>query len=183
MIGLRTLVLNSNYMPISLFPLHAIPVEDAFTRIWTGSCHSVFDYDREILTPNLKMKWPAVIARNNNIKIKSKVKLRRESLFYRDHGICVYCEHPLTISTLTCDHVLPRSRGGKTVWDNVVTSCKTCNGRKGSHAPVGEWKPKYQPFEPSYYDLLAKRKLFPITVPDQSWIHFLSDWKADIIVT
>jgi hypothetical protein len=124
-------------MPISLFPLHAIPVEDAFTRIWTGSCHSVFDYDREILTPNLKMKWPAVIARNSNLRVKGKVKLRKESLFYRDHGICVYCEKPLTISTLTCDHVLPRSRGGKTVWDNVVSSCMSCNGRKGSHAPVG----------------------------------------------
>ena len=60
-------------MPISLFPLHAIPVEDAFTRIWTGSCHSVFDYDREILTPNLKMKWPAVIARNSNLRVKGKL--------------------------------------------------------------------------------------------------------------
>jgi hypothetical protein len=169
-------------MPVSLFPLHSIPVEDAVGRIWTGACHAVFDYDRPILTPTLKMKWPAVIARNSNLKIKGKVKLRRESLYYRDHGMCVYCERPLTINTTTYDHVLPRARGGKHAWENVVSACRSCNGRKGSNAPVGEWRPKRKPFEPSYYDLLAKRKLFPIVVPDESWIHFLDDWKAEIII-
>lgn len=180
MLGLRTLVLNSTYLPISLFPLHSIPVEDAVVRIFNGTCHAVFEYDREILTPNLEMKWPSVIARNDNLRIKEKVKLRRESLFYRDHGICVYCERPLTIKEVTFDHVHPKAKGGRHDWDNVVCACNLCNFRKGSRLPVGEWAPKIKPFEPTYYQLLTMRRKFPIYVSDQSWVHFLGDWEGEI---
>ena len=183
MIGLRTLVLNSNYMPISLFPLHALPVEDAVTRVFNKTCYAVFNYDRPILTPSLDMKWPSVIARTKKTRIKGTVKLRKESLFYRDHGICVYCENPVTINTLTYDHVLPKVRGGWHGWDNIVSSCASCNSKKGSHKPEGTWKPKFQPFVPNYFQLLSNRKKFPINVPDESWIHFLDGWKAEITIT
>lgn len=183
MLGLRTLVLNSSYMPISLFPLHAIPVEDAITRVFNTTCHVVFEYDRKILSPNINMKWPSVIARNDSLKVKSNVKLRRESLYYRDHGICVYCEKPLTIKEVTYDHVMPRARGGHHDWDNVVCACGSCNLKKGSAMPTGMWKPKFKPFKPDYYQLLNNRKKFPIVIPDESWMHFLGEWEADIIVT
>src|SRR5690348_15700631 len=101
MLGLRTLVLNANYAPISLFPLHTIPAEDAITRVFNGTCDVVAEYDRKILTPNIDIKWPSIIARNDQMKIKEVVKLRTESLYYRDHGVCAYCERPITINTLT----------------------------------------------------------------------------------
>ena len=81
MLGLRTLVLNASYMPISLLPLHTVPVEDAVGRIFNDSCHVVFSYNRWIQTPNLHMKWPSVIARNSYVNVKSIMKLKRESLF------------------------------------------------------------------------------------------------------
>ena len=71
MLGLRTLVLNASYMPISLLPLHTVPVEDAVGRIFNDSCHVVFSYNRWIQTPNLHMKWPSVIARNSYVNVKS----------------------------------------------------------------------------------------------------------------
>jgi 5-methylcytosine-specific restriction endonuclease McrA len=180
MIGLRTLVLNSNYIPISLFPLHSIPAEDAVTRVYNETCHVVFEYDRPIKTANLKMNWPSVVARNDMLPFSDKVKLRRDSLFYRDHGICAYCEKPLTINTLTYDHVQPRSLGGEHGWKNLVCSCASCNLRKGNNLPVGEWKPKMKPYEPSYWELLNARKKFPIAVPDMSWTNFLGDWEGGI---
>lgn len=179
-INLRTLVLNSNYLPISLFPLHTIPVEDAVTRIFGGTCHSVFDFDRQILTPNLDMRWPAVIARNSNLRIKETVKLRREAVYYRDHGVCAYCEKTLTLNDLTYDHVIPRVKGGAHAWENIVSSCPSCNSKKGDSLPVGVWKPKKRPFKPNYYQLLEARRRFPITIDDESWIAFLGDWKAEI---
>lgn len=182
MLGLKTLVLNSNYLPISLFPVHSIPVEDAVTRVFNKTCHVVSEYERKILTPSLDMRWPSVIARNEMAQVKEKVKLRRESLYYRDHGICVYCEEQITINDLTFDHVYPRALGGKHSWDNVVSACSNCNIRKGHSLPVGEWKPKKEAYEPSYYQLLSQRKKFPIRIPDASWVPFLGEWKSEIIV-
>jgi 5-methylcytosine-specific restriction endonuclease McrA len=182
MLGLRTLVLNNNYMPISLFPLHTIPAEDAITRVFNGTCRVVADYDRKILTPTHDIKWPSIVARIDSMRIKEVVRLRRESLYYRDHGRCAYCEKPLTISELTYDHVVPQSQGGGSDWENVVAACPSCNSNKGDARPVGQWTPKWRPYRPTYYQLLAMRRKFPITVDHSSWIDFLGDWEAEIKV-
>lgn len=182
MIGLRTLVLNYNYMPISLFPLHSIPVEDAITRVCNDTCRVVFEYDRKILTPTANMKWPSVIARTEVKKIRESVKLRTEALYYRDHGLCAYCERPITLHEMTCDHVFPKSHGGKYEWTNIVSACPTCNYAKGNALPVGRWKPRRFPMKPTYYQLLEIRKKFPIVIDDASWLNFLGDWKSDVTV-
>lgn len=182
MIGLRCLVLNSNYMPISLIPIHTICVEDAVTRVFNGTCHPVFSYDRKIQSPSINMNWPSVIARNQQIKIKEVVKLRRDSLFYRDHGVCAYCEKPLTINEVTYDHVIPRRLGGLSHWENIVSSCTHCNGLKGDKAPVGRWLPRLKPFKPTYYQLLSNRKKFPITVDHENWLEFLGPWEGTVTI-
>lgn len=169
-------------MPISLFPLHTIPAEDAVTRIVNGTCRAVFEYDRKILTPNTKMKWPSVIARTRMKKIKESVRLSPESLYYRDHGVCMYCEGKITINNMTCDHVVPESKGGKYEWTNIVSACAKCNTAKGASMPTGKWIPRITPIKPGYYQLLEIRKKFPIAVDHESWIDFLSGWKSDVIV-
>jgi len=182
MSGLRTLVLNSSYMPISLFPIHTIMAEEAVTRVLNGTCHAVFEYDRKIQTPNLIMNWPSVIARNKSEKTKEKVNLRPESLYYRDHGICQYCEKPLYLHEMTYDHVWPKSKGGKLEWDNVVAACPSCNLKKGDNKPIGQWKPKRAPYKPTYYELLNARRRFPVVVDDINWIPFLGDWEGQVNV-
>ena len=122
-IGLRTLVLNADYHPISLFPLHTIPVEDAVTRLFNGTCQLVYEHDRKILTPSLNMKWPSVIARIDTKRVKERVKLGAEGLYYRDHGLCAYCETPLTLKCITFDHFVPMSRCGTYSCDNLFSAC------------------------------------------------------------
>jgi 5-methylcytosine-specific restriction endonuclease McrA len=181
-IGLRTLVLNANYMPVSIFPLHTIPAEDAVTRIINGTCRPVFEYDRNIKTPTIKMNWPSVVARVDTDGIRETLKLTDQALYYRDHGVCMYCERELRLHEVTCDHVVPKSRGGKFSWDNIVTACADCNLKKGDAAPVGMWRPKVMPFKPSYYQLLNVRRKFPIEIDDRNWMQFLGDWEADVIL-
>lgn len=186
--GLRTLVLDANYTPVSLFPIENIPAEDAVTRLVNGTCHVVFEYDRPILTPTLEMNWPSVIARNSGDLANAQgVKLEVESLYYRDHGICAYCERPLSIKrhredSLTYDHVIPTAKGGWHGWDNIVASCGKCNHAKSDALPKGQWMPKTKPYIPTYWDLVSKRRKFPIIIPSEDWMHFLGDWDAEVTI-
>ncbi len=181
-IGLRTLVLNANYMPVSLFPLQTIAAEEGICRIITGSCRSVFDYDRPILTQREGMNWPSVIARLDKKQVGERVKLTDDGIYYRDHGVCQYCERPLQIHEMTCDHVIPKSHGGRFVWDNIVSACSKCNLMKADSRPVGKWAPKRMPIKPTYYQLLSIRKNFPIVIDDENWMQFLGNWNADVII-
>ena len=181
-IGLRTLVLNSNYLPISLFPLHTIPVEDAITRVFNGTCHTVLEYPRKILTRTKDLHWPSVVARTDTKLVKERVKLSCETIYYRDHGKCQYCEKQLTLGSVTMDHVIPESKGGGFTWENIVSACETCNSLKSDAPPVGRWAPKQKPFKPSYFQLLSNRKKFPIRIDDERWMGFIGNWEADVIV-
>jgi len=180
MIGLRTLVLNNNYIPISMYPLHHIPAEDAMTRVYNETCYVVLEYDRPILTQQTGLKWPSVIARIATDYVSTAVKLRPESLYYRDHGKCQYCHEPVTVNAMTCDHVVPQSLGGPFTWENIVTACSRCNGAKGNHRPEGRWKLPYKPKKPTYHQLLKNRRQFPITVGDINWMQFLGDWDGQV---
>lgn len=66
---------------------------------------------------------------------RQDVKFNRRNLFARDHNICQYCGKKFSTSDLSLDHVIPRSRGGTTLWENVVTACGPCNRRKGDRTP------------------------------------------------
>ena len=182
--GLRTLVLNNSYLPINLLPLESIPAEDALTRVFNETCHVVSEYDRRVLTANKEtnINWPAVIARNASDTVENRLKMTEENLYYRDHGVCSYCEKELTLVNMTYDHVYPKSLGGTNTWENLVCSCGPCNSKKDDQLPVGEWKPKRKPIKPHYNQLLKIRRKFPIVVDSAEWIPFLGDWQGDIRV-
>jgi 5-methylcytosine-specific restriction endonuclease McrA len=67
---------------------------------------------------------------------RADVKLNRRNLFARDHNTCQYCGKRFPPSELSVDHVVPRSQGGTTTWENVVCACVKCNVRKGGRTPV-----------------------------------------------
>lgn len=182
MVGLKTLVLNKNYIPISIFPLAVIPAEDAFTRVVNRTCSVVIDYNIAIKSQHHSYHWPSIIVRNDNITIKEMVKLKRESLYYRDHGRCMYCNKPITINESTADHVYPASLGGKFTWENIVTACSACNTMKGNHLPKGDWAPIKRPYKPTYWELLDARRQFPLVVGDIRWMNFIGQWKAPVAV-
>lgn len=67
---------------------------------------------------------------------KAQVKFNRRNLYARDQNRCQYCGKRYTTTELSLDHVVPRSQGGKTTWDNVVCACLKCNVRKGGRTPA-----------------------------------------------
>ena len=187
MIGLRTLVLNPDMTPISLFPLEAIPVEDGFKRVWNETCFAVAQYERPILQRGRPSGyfWPSVVARKQYVswvKWDEDAQFTKTSIYFRDHGKCTYCGQHVILSNASFDHVVPRSKGGKSTWENLVLACKRCNLFKGDSAPTGEWVPKHNGWKPSQKSMIDMRRKFAITVDHESWIPYLGKWEGPINV-
>lgn len=193
-VNLRTLVLNSNFMPVSLWETngsssskhlmpHTMAATDAITDYLNGTRNVLHFYDRKILTPSRNdLYWPSIIVNRNDKLHKQKIRLKDITLFYRDNGKCWHCGCELTLSEMTFEHLVPTSKGGTNTWDNVTAACSRCNRLKGDQLPRGKWAPKRPLYEPTYYDLLEKRKKFPIIVHDEKWVEFLPKWSGEIIV-
>ena len=91
--------------------------------------------DKVVRTVSEVIKVPAVIRLLTKFKLRTHVKLSRKNILIRDSYRCKYCGKSGTSSSLTLDHILPKSRGGKFTWENIVTSCWTCNSEKGDRTP------------------------------------------------
>ena len=88
----------------------------------------------------------------------------------RDLFKCQYCDDVFDYDELTIDHVIPRMAGGKSVWENCVTACKSCNHSKGSHTHI---KPRIKPYRPDYYSLVNQWKKMDFSVKQNSWNQYL----------
>lgn len=105
---------------------------------------------------------------------KKEIKFTRQNIFERDGYTCQYCSHRFDSKELNLDHVIPREKGGKNSWDNVVTSCIRCNSKKANKLPhqakmypVKEPKaPRWRPFM-CLAEKTARRKVYA------SWQNFL----------
>jgi len=98
---------------------------------------SAAETDEVICTVNYKIKIPEVIVLTlYNDLPKREVALSRKNIFERDHNTCQYCGKKQSREDLTIDHVIPRSRGGKNTWDNLVIACYPCNARKENRLPA-----------------------------------------------
>lgn len=153
-------------------------------RYFKGEQQVIFFHDRQVMTPSrCDLFWPSVIVNPTGTNsFKSEVRLRKQNLYYRDECKCFFCGIELEPHKMTYEHLIPRSKGGKHTWQNTVACCAKCNEQKGDSMPTGRWSPKYQPYAPNYYQLLSKRKQFPIIIYDENWIQFLPQWTGDIIV-
>ena len=123
----QVLVLNASYEP-----LNVCSVRRAHVLVYKGKAEVVEELDTPLRSATDTYPWPHVIRLMTYIRVPRAVqrKISRRALFARDGWRCVYCG--TTTGRLTLDHVVPRSRGGESVWENVVTSCATCNHKKGN---------------------------------------------------
>jgi 5-methylcytosine-specific restriction endonuclease McrA len=143
-----TLVLTQSYVP------HRIAAwQDVVTELFTGKVEILAEYDEVIYRSaekNLVMLMPAVarLLRTTSA-FKKGVKFSRVNVMSRDDFVCQYCGEKLPMGRLNYDHVVPRKLGGKTVWENIVTSCYTCNDKKGARTPEqAKMKLLRKPFRP-----------------------------------
>ena len=168
------LVLNADYRPLSYYPLSLWPWQEAVKAAWLDRVTILAEYDEVVRSPSTEIRIPSVVVLKDYVKPRKRVAFTRFNLFLRDEFRCQYCgeQH---LKGLTFDHVVPRVRGGKTSWTNIVASCEPCNTLKG-HADA---KPLRAPREPSTHDLMAAQRLFPPNFLHESWQDFLY-WDVEL---
>lgn len=190
------LILNRFYMPV-----HVVSVRRAIVMLYRDLAEVIhveegqfFNYDFEawlemsqfliadedsdlgdrefVRSPNFQIEAPRVVRLFRYDKVpRQTLRFNRRNLFARDENRCQFCEKQFPAAQLSFDHVVPKSRGGQTSWENVVCSCLRCNGRKGNRTPEeAGMKLARQPFRPSQNPLLALKLDDPRYV---SWRVFL----------
>ncbi|MCC7345171.1 MAG: HNH endonuclease [Deltaproteobacteria bacterium] len=148
MLSSNVLVLNHSY-----FPVHVTSVRRALVMLYQGIAkvvdeqYKTFDFEtwldlsvelhhESIGLVDRLIRVPRVLLLSSYDRLpKKNVRFSRYNIYLRDRNTCQYCGHSFPKFELNLDHVIPRSRGGKTTWDNVVCSCIDCNRRKGGHLP------------------------------------------------
>lgn len=118
-------------------PHRIISWQRAIVLLYTGKVEVLEVYEDEALaSPSLSLKAPAVVRlTKGTVHQKQTVRFSRINVMTRDGFRCQYCGAKKLMRELNYDHVVPRVRGGKTVWENIVTSCYTCNDKKGCRTP------------------------------------------------
>lgn len=125
------LVLNASYEPINV-----TPVRRAVVLVFKGVATTEEEDGNFVHAPRLTMRVPSVIRLREFRRIPHQTRaLSRKNILLRDRHTCQFCGRVLPASELTLDHVVPRSRGGRTEWDNLVACCHPCNNLKGDRLP------------------------------------------------
>ena len=178
--GFPALALNADFRPLSYFPLSLWSWQDTVKAVFLERVNVVSEYDYEVHSPNFAMQLPSVIALKQYVPLNRKPAFTRFNVFLRDGFSCQYCGSSFKAEDLTFDHVTPRSRGGRTTWDNVVTACAPCNLRKGHGISerVGMF-PLKKPMRPSNYLLQERGRAFPPNFLHESWRDFLY-WDTEL---
>jgi Restriction endonuclease len=193
MMDANVLVLNRSF-----FPLHITSVRRAFCLLYLGIAQVVdeqfktFDFEswsklaiveREetIGLVNRMIRIPRVILLLTYDRMPiGQVRFTRLNIYTRDKSTCQYCGKRFSKSDLSLDHVVPRSSGGRSTWENIVCCCATCNRKKGGRTPYEAGmnllkrpkKPKWTPFyKISLRDLKRKEWLPFLNMVDISYWH------------
>ena len=191
------LVLNRVYQPV-----HVTSVRRAFTLLYQGAARAIdeqfqlFDFEswsalaaaahEEVIgTVDRRIRIPRVIVLLVYDRLpRARVRFSRFNIYARDDNTCQYCGRRFRRSDLNLDHVVPRSRGGNTSWENVVCSCVACNLRKGGRTPdeagMGLLRAPVRPRWTPMFRTAARRALY------RQWRPFLSladaaYWNAELL--
>jgi 5-methylcytosine-specific restriction endonuclease McrA len=187
----RVLVLNRLWQPVNIVGVQrafSLLLQDHAQVIYTGDSsfrmmdsaawlafseeETPGDGEASIQTVRLRIRVPKVLLLREYDQLPAQeVKFTRENLFERDNHRCQYCGETFRPSELNMDHVIPRDRGGRTSWENIVTSCIKCNSRKANRLPHQAnmhlirkpERPRWRPFVSS----LIGRDY------DSDWDHFI----------
>jgi 5-methylcytosine-specific restriction endonuclease McrA len=197
MINSSVLVLNRYYQPV-----HVTNVRRALSLLYQGVAKAIDNQYRLyefadwaalaandqqdcISTVNRKIRVPRVVVLSAYEYLpKGRVRFSRLNIYARDNDTCQYCGRQLVRSDLNLDHVLPRSQGGKTSWENVVCSCVPCNLKKGGRTPDQAGmklhkkpvRPRWTPFFRGAAKRITYREWLPfITVADASY------WNVELL--
>lgn len=165
-----TLLLNASYEPLSV-----ITWQRAITLLFLDKVEILAEYDdRDIKSVNQAFKMPSVVRLYKYVRRRYMgIKFSRQNIYARDNYQCQYCGKKPSHADLSFDHVIPRSRKGKTCWENIVTCCVECNRKKGGRTPAEASMPLIKhPTKP--------RSMAQLTVqvhkyqPPKTWLDYLA---------
>ena len=163
-----TLVLDQGYQPHRV-----VSWQRAVCMWWEGKCEVVEEYDEDIKSVSFTIKMPAVVRLLHRVRGKKQaVKFSRINVATRDSFTCQYCVTRMPLSKLTYDHVIPKSKGGRTLWENIVMACYPCNERKANRTPAeAKMKLKKVPVKPAYLPVVTMR--FEVTSIPDAWASYV----------
>jgi 5-methylcytosine-specific restriction endonuclease McrA len=171
------LVLNADYRPLSYYPLSLWPWQEAIKAAVLDRVTIVAEYDAVVRSQRTAIRIPSVVVLKDYVKPQKRVAFTRFNLFLRDEFCCQYCGSK---GDLTFDHVVPRSRGGVTSWDNVVAACSPCNLRKANRSlKQSGLTLRRPPRQPTAEEMQRAGRRFPPNHLHESWIDFLY-WGAEL---
>lgn len=174
------LILNADFRPLSYFPLSLWSWQNSVKAVFLDRVSVVSEYDRAVRSPSARIQLPSVIALREYIAVSRRPAFTRFNVFLRDRFRCQYCGDGFQAEHLTFDHVVPRSRGGRTLWTNVVTACEPCNLHKGRRLPrEAGLALRRRPYSPSNLELQENGRGFPPNYLHESWRDFLY-WDTEL---
>lgn len=174
---MRTLLLSPWMAPHEI-----ISWERAVVLFVLGKVDVLEEYEEEIRSRSFALKTPAVVRLKTGGKpTKSVVRFSRVNVYTRDGFRCRHCGAKKSPRELNYDHVVPRARGGKTDWENIVTSCYACNDRKGGRTPEEAGMTLVRkPFTPASLPLNAAFHVMRSEMPE-SWLPYCGHLGAERI--
>ena len=154
---MRTLVLNSGYEPILV-----VSWQKAICLVIASKAEVVSSHQQLIHTVKTCFERPSVVRLTKYVRsyrLYGKIPCTRRNVYLRDKKVCQYCGTFCPWEKATIDHVLPRSRGGKTNWSNVVLACAKCNNKKGNKL-LGKsgFVLKKKPQRPQWSQLVSEKE-------------------------
>lgn len=178
--------LNADFSPMSVFPLSTLTWQDAVKDIFKKKVFVVAEYDERIPTANPKnsLPYPSVVVSKTYHPASHYAAFNRENIWFREKGHCAYCRNAIRLTDLTFDHVVPRSKGGPTDWENIVCACEDCNKRKANKSLKDSGMTlEVKPRRPTTWELAKNAKaLGKYAPPLEAWTDFLY-WKVDLETT
>lgn len=175
----NVLLLNADGQPLSTLPLSTISWQNAIKAMFADKVHVIKTYDYEVIrSASLEIPFPSIIMLNKYHRQPDRARFCRKNVYLRDHYQCQYCGDEFNYLELTMDHVIPKSKGGRLHWTNVVTACGPCNVKKGNKTSM---KPIKEPIIPSWHLINNANKRHSITIPDISWQDYVQ-WPEDKLI-
>ena len=179
-IGSPALVLNADYRPLNYYPLSLCSWQDTIKAVFLKRVNIISEYETEIHSPSITIKLPSVISLKEYVVPLRKPAFTRFNVFLRDNFTCQYCHKKYPVKQLTFDHLIPKSRNGKTKWNNVVSACTSCNLKKGNRAiRETEMNLLRFPRRPIAEELHKNGKNFPPNYLHKSWRDYLY-WDSEL---
>lgn len=181
------LILQKQFVPI-----HIVSWQTGINLVYKGAAHALdrefvsYEYDdwvkasisnmddyAKIKTASYQVAVPEIVALTHYDRLPDKeVKYSRENIFKAYKFRCAYCGQTFPLAKLTVDHVIPRSKGGKSVWTNAVPACKVCNNQKADKTPEQAGMPLLlKPVKPKWINPL--NNVAWKDHPCKSWEHFM----------